>query len=201
MSLLPDLAISVVTGELGLVIGSRAERTQMLELSAVLALSGPVRVLDGGNSYNTLYVARYIRRQTVQLDEALKRICVARAFTCYQMVTLLQQTACPRIRQFPVGDVEAVSPSPTLVLDLLATFSDESIDLKEAVRLLRMALAQLQRLCRRTPVVVSLRPFPSHQSERTILIEMVRAAATHHFVREPLGTAVQQLSLLPIGLR
>ncbi|MCP4418015.1 MAG: hypothetical protein GY805_15440, partial [Chloroflexi bacterium] len=106
MSLLPELA----TGELGLVIGSHAERMQMLELSAVLALRGSVRVLDGGNSYDALYVARYIRRHTVRLDEALKRISVARAFTCYQMVTLLQQTA--------------VFPSPTLVLDLLTTFGD-----------------------------------------------------------------------------
>ncbi|MCP4418017.1 MAG: hypothetical protein GY805_15450, partial [Chloroflexi bacterium] len=114
MSLLPELA----TGELGLVIGSpvftrgrlHAERTQMLELSAVLALRGSVRVLDGGNSYDALYVARYIRRHTVQMDETLKRISVARAFTCYQMVTLLQQTA--------------VFPSPTLVLDLLTTFGD-----------------------------------------------------------------------------
>ena len=189
MSLLPELVI----GELGLVIGSRAERTQMLELSAVLALRGSVRVLDGGNSYNALYVARYIRRQTMQLDETLRRISVARAFTCYQMVTLLQQTACPR------ENVEVVSPSPTLVLDLLATFGDESIDLKEAVRLLRLTLTQLQRLCRRAPVVISLRPFPHQQTQRIILIKMVKAAATHHFVREPLGTDVSQPYLFPPG--
>ena len=185
MSLLPELstavATEVATGELGLVIGPRAERVQMLELSAILALRGTVRVLDGGNSYNALYVARYIRRHTVQLNETLNRITVARAFTCYQMVTLLQETA--------------VTAAPTLVLDLLTTFGDESIDLGESVRLLRLAIVQLQRLCRLAPVVVSIQPFPSHQSDRAILTELVMNAATHHFIREPMSTAVSQPTL------
>ena len=182
MSLLPDLATSVATGELGLVIGPRAERLQMLELSARLALHGAVRVLDGGNSYNALYVARYVRRQTVQLDETLNRILVARAFTCYQMVTLLCETA--------------VSPTPTLVLDLLATFGDENVDLGESIRLLRLAIVQLQRLCRLAPVVVSIRPFSLHQSDRAVLTELVMNAATHHFVREPGEEITRQLPLL-----
>ena len=191
MSLLPELstavATEVATGELGLVIGPHAERLQMLELSAVLALRATVQVLDGGNSYNALYVARYIRRHTAQLNETLNRIQVARAFTCYQMVTLLQETA--------------VSPAPTLVLDLLATFGDESIDLAESVRLLRLAITQLQRLCRLAPVVVSIRPLAqaalcaAPQSDRTILTELVMNAATHHFVREPPATAVSQPTL------
>lgn len=68
----------------------------MLEMSALLALRGPVRVLDNGNSYNALYVARFIRQQTVRLDDALSRIAVARAFTCYQVITLLEETAAYR---------------------------------------------------------------------------------------------------------
>lgn len=199
MSLLPELcttvATSVATGELGLVIGPRAERMQMLELSAILALRGTVRVLDGGNSYNALYVARYIRRHTVQLNETLNRISIARAFTCYQMVTLLQETATSASSTALSRSVQAVSPAPTLVLDLLATFGDESIDLRESVRLLRLALDQLQRLCQLAPVVISIRPFPLHQSDRTILTGLVMNAATHHFVREPRETAVSQPSL------
>lgn len=176
-------ATTVASGELGLVVGPRAERLHMLELSALLAQRGAVRVLDGGNSYNALYVARYIRRNTVQLAATLNRITVARAFTCYQMVTLLQETA--------------VSPAPTLVLDLLATFGDESIDLGEGVRLLRLAIIQLQRLCRRAPVVVSLQPL--RQPERAVLTELVLNAATHHFVRETPETAVAQPSLFSWG--
>jgi hypothetical protein len=191
MSLLPDLsnalttATTVACGELGLVIGPRAERLHMLELSAVLALRGR-RPGAGWRQQlqcavrGPLHPAPY----TVQLEAALNRITVARAFTCYQMVTLLQETA--------------VSPAPTLVLDLLATFGDESIDLRmKACGCCAWRLVQLQRLCRLAPVVVSLQPL--HQPERAMLTELVMNAATHHFVREMPETAVSQPSLFSWG--
>lgn len=185
MSLLSDtslsLAAAIASGELGLIIGPRAERTQMLALSAQLALRGPVRVLDGGNSYNALYVARYIRRHTVQLNETLNRITVARAFTCYQVVSLLQKTA--------------VSTRPTLVLDLLATFYDESVEVPEAYRLLREVVNQLHRLRRLAPVIVSLRPVPSHQPDRAGLSQPLEKMANHLLRREPVETVVFQPSL------
>lgn len=177
MSLLPDLR----PGQIGLVVGPHAERTMMLELSAQLALRGLVRVLDGGNSYNALYVARCIRRHTVQLNETLNRITVARAFTCYQVVTLLEQTVA--------------SPHPTLILDLLATFYDESVDIREAHRLLRKVVAQLHRLRRLAPVIVSLRPAPPHQPDRAGLSLPLEKLADHLLVREIAKTTVYQPSL------
>ena len=155
----------------------------MLELSAQLALCGPVRVLDGGNSYNALYVSRYIRRHTVQLNETLNRIAVARAFTCYQVITLLAETAA--------------SSHPTLVLDLLATFYDENIELREAHRLLRDVVSQLHRLRRLAPVIVSLRPPPPQQPERAALSRPLEKIADHLLIRGPVETAVYQPSLLP----
>lgn len=185
MSLLAELT----PGQIGLVIGPRAERMTLLELSAQLALHGPVRVLDGGNSYNALYVSRYIRRHTVQLNETLNRITVARAFTCYQVVTLLAETATS------AGSVQAVSPHPTLILDLLATFYDESVDVREAHRLLRDVVAQLHRLRRLAPVIVSLRPAPPHQPDRAGLSQPLERIADHLLIREPVETAVCQPSL------
>ena len=171
MSLLPDLN----PGQISLVIGPRAERTMMLELSAQLALRGPVRVLDGGNSYNALYVSRYIRRHTVQLNETLNRTTVARAFTCYQVVSLLAETA--------------VSPHPTLILDLLATFYDESVDIQEAHRLLREAVSQLHRLRCLAPVIISLRPTPPYQPDRAGLRLPLEKIADHLLIRELVETA------------
>lgn len=184
MSDLPDLATFVTTGDLALVMGPRAEELALLELSATLARHEVVRVLDGGNSYNALYVARYVRRHTVQLDETLNRIVVARAFTCYQMVTLLSETA--------------VSPHPTLVLDLLATFGDESIDLGESHRLLTQVIGQLHRLRHQAPVVVSVRPLSGHQPERTGLLTRLIEAADHLFMRDSPATAAAQPPLLAI---
>ena len=177
MSFLPDLA----AGQIGLVIGPRAERLIMLELSAHLALRGSVRMLDGGNSYNALYVARFLRRETVRLDESLNRIMVARAFTCYQVITLLEETA--------------VSPHPTLVLDLLSTFYDESVTVPEAYRLLQLVVGHLHRLRHCAPVVVSLRPSPIHQPDRAGFSKPMETIADHLLIREPVETATSASSV------
>ncbi len=118
----------------------------LLELTARLALLAEVRVLDGGNCFNVYTVAQNLRRRTPHVEAALRRIRVARAFTCYQVVALLQTTPA--------------SPTPTLALDLLATFQDESVPLDERRRLLQMSIAELRRLSRQGQVLVSAHPRP-----------------------------------------
>jgi hypothetical protein len=157
MNLLPDPA----AGKLGLLIGPRAEREVMFKITALLASHGPVRILDGGNSFDAFQVARLIRRRTPHLAQALERIFVARAFTCYQVVTLFEQTPA--------------TPCPQLALDMLATFGDESVSVEESERLLQIVIAHLRRLCSQGPVVVSIRPPP--QPERSGLVHILREAA------------------------
>lgn len=165
MAELPDIP----GGEIGLLIGPRAGCEPMLELTAALALQGPVRILDGGNSFNVYRVARQIRRRTSRLTETLNRISVARAFTCYQVVTLFEETA--------------VAPFPHLALDLLATFYDENISLAESCRLLQLVAVHLQRLRQHAPVIISLHP--PHQPERALLVQLLMDIADHVSITEP----------------
>jgi hypothetical protein len=159
----PDIA----AGTLNLMIGPRAERQAMTELTAMLALRGPVCVLDGGNCFDAYRVARLIRRQTPRLTETLHNVQIARAFTCYQVLTLFRQT--------PSG------PAPQLVFNLLATFCDESVTVEESRRLLSNVLEHLFRLRQRAPVAVSISRPP--QPERAGLVDMLMEAADQVLVR------------------
>lgn len=170
MSYPPD----IVAGTLNVLIGPRAEREAMIELTAMLALRGKVCILDGGNSFDAYRVARLIRRQTPRLTETLERVQVARAFTCYQVLTLFRQT--------PAG------PAPQLVFDLLATFYDESVTLEESHRLLGVVLEHLYRLRREAPVAVSVRRPP--QPERDSLVEVLAKAADQVLIRDKSPVAV-----------
>lgn len=134
----------------------------MLELAARLAVLGSIRVLDGGNQFNPLPVARTIRSLTLELEPALAGIRISRAFTCYQMLALLEQ--------------EPAQNRPVLVLDLLATFYDESVPLSEAGRLLRACLVHLRRLSAGAPVVVSARPPKPVCAERQVLLDELRCS-------------------------
>ena len=156
-------------GCLWLVLASRAARQPMLDLAARLAQRGPLRVLDGGNSFNAYTVARSLGRWAGEdgkdLEKALKRISVARAFTCYQVLTLLSETP--------------TAPCPTLVLDLLATFYDENVELYESQRLLESCLGHLLRLSRLAPVVISAQApvAPQPVQDRSCLVHTLEVAA------------------------
>jgi hypothetical protein len=145
------------------VIAPRAAHPLLLDLSARLAAQSPLRVLDGGNQFNVYPVARALRRQTTRLTEALARITLARAFTCYQVEALLAQTPA--------------EPLPTLVLDVLSTFYDENVRPAEGRRLFNICLNHLSRLSACAPVVVSARPPGAEFADRLPLLASLRSRA------------------------
>jgi hypothetical protein len=129
--------------QMHLLAAARPARYELVNTAiARLASSGPVRLLDGGNCFQAHRIARLLRRSTPDLNSALSNIHIARAFTCYQVVTLLAET--PAV------------PVPTLVLDLLTTFQDENVPLHERRRLLVVSLDHLRRLSHRAPTLVSV---------------------------------------------
>lgn len=144
----------------------------MLELSARLALTGDLRVLDGGNRFNVYPVARSVRRYTAELTSALARIHLARAFTCYQAAGMLAEMPA--------------DARPLLAIDLLATFYDESVRVDESRRLLAGCITHLQRLSQAAPVVVSAHPPAAPFPERRVLLETLQEAAAGAWQLEPL---------------
>jgi hypothetical protein len=149
--------------QLLLLIIPRAKTKAMLDLAAQLALQSPLRVLDGGNQFNVYSVVRTLRQRTLHLTAILKRIQVARAFTCYQMTALLSNST--------------TQPMPVLVLDLLETFYDENVTFPECRRLLKICTEHLKRLAQNTTVLVSAHPPRSVCAQRVALLDILRAAA------------------------
>ncbi len=157
---LPDLP----SGKIVLVLAAHGAQEVLLELAAGLARRGPLRVLDGGNRFNAYRLARLLRRQTPELSAALNRISLARAFTCYQVETLVAASS-------------ADPPMPTLILDLLSTFYDESVSLGERRWLLERCMQHLRRLGEQAPVAVSAQPALPAQAERASLLRILQEAA------------------------
>jgi len=149
-------------GQTHLLLASRhACRGLMNALAARLALAGPLRVLDGGNLFDLYAIARAVRRGTPRLEAAMERLRIARAFTCYQVATLLAG--------------QELASTPLLVMDLLATFYDENVPAEERLRLLAGCLAQLQCLGRAAPLVVSATPPPPGAQSAELLARLERS--------------------------
>ena len=159
MNALPDL----IPPRLLVIRAASRSELALFDLAAELALDGPLRALDGGNCINIYPLARALRRRTSRLQAALGNVRLARAFTCYQMLALLVETPA--------------SPVPTLVLDLLCTFYDESVPLPESRRLLDAAIRELLRLRAGGPLAVSVRAPGAAAASRLPLYEALLTAA------------------------
>jgi hypothetical protein len=157
-----DAQLTLPTGKIVLVVGPHAAQNVMLELAGGLVHLGRVRVLDGGNQFNAYLLARSLRRRSAELFSLLDSITLARAFTCYQMETMLAESRG--------------LAAPTIVLDLLSTFFDENVPLPERKRLLAHCTDHLSRLSRLAPLAVGARP-ADPTTERGELLAILRDAA------------------------
>ncbi len=135
------------------------QREQVLACIATLALEGPVLVLDGGVLFNVYRVVMAAHGQT----RLLNRIRFARAFTCYQIVALLERT--------PAEEFFVV------ILDLLATFQDENVPAGERLRLLKTCLPHLTRLSRPRGALVSVGPIANMPPESRPLFQLLEREA------------------------
>lgn len=161
---------------LTLLWGSQAPTRSLLGAAVRLAAAGAgVRLFDGGNSFDGYFVARLARQlcltRAADPYDILDRIRLSRAFTCFQMAELIES-------------VPAV-PEPLVVLDLLATFYDESVPLRDSDRLLATTLAHLRRLAAAGPVIVGAREPQSLVKERWLLLDRLQAAADSAWLLRP----------------
>ena len=167
------------------IIGGREAASRLLDLSARLALRGRLLILDCGNRANPLPIAKELRRLTNDPVAALGNIQAARAFTCYQVVVLLEQL-----------EQRVAVQEPVILFDLLASFYDESVDYAEGVRLLEHALDCLTHVRANAPLLVSARPPFADFPERKTFVEMLLRISDRYWIEEPLQSpSEQQLSL------
>lgn len=132
---------------------------RMHTLIVEFALAGPVKVLIGGNRYDHYWVNYSLAAATPRYEQILEEnIHLSRAETCYQMVELLNHTRTDRV--------------PSLALDLLTTFYDESVSDREVHQLLFEAILELRRLSQQAAVVVSAHP----GQNRTQLLKVLENA-------------------------
>lgn len=158
----------------------RRNMRDIFSLAADLAVQGPLRVVDGGNLFNVLNLNRNIRRKSPNVAKSLNRVYISRAFTCFQMEAMLHSLPAP--------------PHPILLIDLLNTFYDESINEQTSQRLLGSCIRHLKRLSAAAPVLVSIFP-PPQADTRAFLITMLLEAADQTWQWDTAAAAAHQPSL------
>ena len=168
----PAILEAVHRPRLSLFWGTRAPTQTLLILFTLLAARGETpRLFDGGNRFDGYFVARLARRLTPQPRAVLSRMRLSRAFTCFQLAELIENTP--------------TDSSPLFVLDLLNTFYDESVPPRDVERLLARVIAQLKRLAAVGPVIVGAGESQSLVKERWSLLDQLQAAADLTWMLRP----------------
>jgi Rad51 len=152
-ALFPWLARRFAPGEVTLWTGPRAAVEPVLELlyAGNARARGQVSLLEGANRFHPYRIGELGRSLGVDAAETLRRIRLARAFTAYQMVALVDGWA-----------KEARRHPPTLFVahDLPALFAADEVPDDERAALLRHVARALRTLAddARVPLLLTLDP-------------------------------------------
>lgn len=179
----PTMLEALLQPRLTLFWGANTPTQSLLAaLTVVAARQSALRVFDGGNRFDGYYVARLARRLSTHPYGVLQRIRLSRAFTCFQMAELIENAPA--------------NPEPLFVLDLLTTFYDESVPLRDSERLLAATIGHIKRLAAAGPVIVGAREPRDLVRERWVLLDRLQAAAdVAWLLRAPEEAVSGQMSL------
>lgn len=194
-------------GQILLVVTPYVGGQAVFDLVARLALQGALEVADGGNTFNAYHVARALRRQTQAYAQAMGRIRLSRAFTCYQLAALLADLERqPGASASPSGDAVPPLPGsaaqpvrggvPLLALDFLNSFADQNVAVPERRRLLKECLARLRRMSGARPVGLWVRARTAAPEEMSEFLGLLERAAGRVWRLDHLTIAGPQQAIL-----
>lgn len=104
-----------------------------------------VIVLDGANRFDPYIASAFARRALIPQEKLLKKIQIARAFTCYQMATLMGERLSELIKREEFRSSVYRRPW-VILLGPVTTFFDEDVPEKEASSLFERALSKMEKM-------------------------------------------------------
>ncbi len=148
-------------GDLAVIHGSSSinSLTSMLCIRAQLpvqegGLNSNVLFIDGGNTFRLYQISRLAQLQHLNPTKILDRIFLSRAFTAYQMTTLIMERLKEAIEKY---DTKLV-----IISDIAGLFLDKDIPEEESRSVFSQVMASLQRFVRQHQIIV-IATMPPHE--------------------------------------
>ncbi len=165
-------------GDFAVIYGSRAVTTltSLLCIRAQLppqlgGLGSSVVFIDGGITFRLYRVAQLAQLHELNPEEALRRIFISRAFTAYQLASLVME----KLEE----TVKACNAKVAIISDVAGFFLDTDIAAEEAQSIYSQILSYLADFARRHRIVVVATYMPYENSKRnTALQQMTYQNAT-----------------------
>ena len=101
-----------------------------------------VIVLDGANRFDPYRVSSFAKKVSLPPVSLLKRIRIARAFTCYQMATLIEERLVSSLE--PSEKIAQQQKPWVILLGLVTPFLDEDVSEREVRPLFERSLRKIE---------------------------------------------------------
>jgi len=105
-----------------------------------------VIVLDGANRFDPYMVSTFAKRASISPEDLLKRIRIARAFTCYQMTALVEEKLISLLKK--EEGATHFSPPRVIFLGPFTTFLDEDVSEREVRPLFERLLRKVEEMAK-----------------------------------------------------
>ncbi len=165
-----------------------------MSVNAVSENHDEVIWVDGGNSANPFELTKICKRFRLSSDEVLSSVTISRAFTSYQMSTLIEDMLEKEVRRIRTGMV-VISCFPDL-------FQDKDTEWSESFQLMRRSMDKLRELTEKHDLVTvitnfglakmfyrkGLRPLLYDGVDRVVRIETYGKALRIMLPKENVGT-------------
>ena len=157
-------------GDFALLYGSHA----VLSLSSLLCiraqlppqlggLGSNVVFIDGANTFRLYQITRLARLHQLDPKQALNRIYISRAFTAYQMATLILQKL--------EDAVKAYNAKLIIISDIAAMFLDKDVQDEEAKRIYSQVTTRLSNFAREHQTIVVATYLPHQDNQRNLYLQ------------------------------
>ena len=126
-------------------------------------LGSNVVFIDGANTFRLYHITRLARLHKLDPKQVLDRIYISRAFTAYQMTSLILQKL--------EDAVKTCNAKLVIVSDIAAMFLDKDVEDEEAKRIYSQVTTRLSNFARENQIIV-VTTYPPHQdSPRNIYLQ------------------------------
>jgi len=134
-------------------------------------LGSNVVFIDGGNTFRLYNIARLAQLHHLNPTETLKRVFISRAFTAYQLTSLIMEKLEETIKKYNAKLV--------VISDIAGFFLDNDVPHEEAQRIYSQIVSYLSNFARKHQIILIATYLPYENSKRNVeLQEMTFARAT-----------------------
>jgi len=167
---LDEALLQVKSFSLGKVLfgGERVEEISSYVAGWMVGHGIETIVLDGANRFDPYIVSSFARKVLIPPEDLLHRIRIARAFTCYQMATLMGEKLTSLLME--ENRMARAQKPLVILLGPLTTFLDEDVPEREVSPLLERSLRKVESLATEGIPFLLFQSFLSPHSRRYYLM-------------------------------